>query len=113
MDTDAMTAEKNAMTAAKMANMTSVTMEDTERMNDMNAAAKDAMTAAKMQNYTQSDPEADTVIQQADERVGKPGAINAVTLYKPREIFCRCAFRRQRWQPQGTRHRRGSVTGAG
>ena len=101
MDTDATTAEKNAltsakmqnmtsermskvvdtdaMTAAKMANLTSVTSEDSERMNDMDTAANDAMTAAKMQNSTHPDPEADAVIQQADERVGEPCPINALT----------------------------------
>ena len=93
--------------------MTSVTKDTSDRMKDMDTAYRDTTIAAKMQKYTSSDPEADAVIQQADERVGKPGPIIALTLYKLAEIFFRCAFRRHRLQQQGTRHTRSSVTEAG
>ena len=66
IDTDAMTAESNALTAPKMENITSVATENSEQTNDMDSAAK-------MQNYTNSDPEANSAIQQADERVGELG----------------------------------------
>ena len=66
IDTNAMTAENNAMSAAKMANITSVTTENSEQTNDTD-------TDAKMQNYNNSDPEANSAIQQADEKVGEVG----------------------------------------
>ena len=66
IDTDARTAENNDMSAATMANISSVATENSEHTNDMD-------TDAKMQNYTNLDPEALSAIQQADEKVGELG----------------------------------------